>query len=103
MYQHALDVIDKESFLYGAVEGNRLGLSLLELATALHLHAPRIESDYQYYRTEVQANYPQLNECEYWLDWHGHQACSIDELIKLTNATQDSNKGRWEIQSLSDV
>ncbi|KAI8056274.1 hypothetical protein BDF22DRAFT_674667 [Syncephalis plumigaleata] len=103
LYQHALNVINKESFLHGTTEGNKLGSSLLELTTALHLHAPRIESGYQYYRTEVQANYAQLKECEYWLDWHGHQACSIDELIKLANATQDANDDHWEIQPLSNV
>ncbi|GES84353.1 UDP-glucose:Glyco protein glucosyltransferase-domain-containing protein [Rhizophagus clarus] len=88
VYNAALDVIESKQYL-----STPTSISILEFSLSLHTTAPAIQAYYHYYNTTVVPSKQEFDvnfnpECEVWVDWHGHQACNVENFKKLTGISK---------------
>lgn len=87
LYNRFLEVLEEDGHLT-----DPLALSSFKLAVSLHSSAPRIEAQYQFYKTSVE---PSLGasgcESQAWVDFAGKQYCS-PELVGDGSAMKRSHK-----------
>ncbi|CAG8437569.1 1716_t:CDS:10 [Acaulospora morrowiae] len=98
VYNSAFDIIEKNQFL-----STPTTKSLVEFALSLHTTAPAIHAYYHYYNATVMPSRSDSNQtfnsdCEVWIDWYDHQACSVEEFQNLVGFT-DFEKFKLDVVS----
>ncbi|CAI2171010.1 14159_t:CDS:10 [Funneliformis geosporum] len=94
VYNTALGVVESKKYLSAPTS-----ISILEFALSLHTTAPVIQSYYHYYDANVVPSRQEFNnnfnpECDVWVDWYGHQACSIEDFKNLSGF---GKSGKYDI------
>ncbi|KAJ3023155.1 hypothetical protein HKX48_004096 [Thoreauomyces humboldtii] len=82
-------------------------MPFLKLALATHSNAPRVQSHYQLYATDIVPKFTSVKgkttgssfntSCESWVDWYGSQICAPEELLKSVEAF--ANRRKDEVSS----
>jgi len=88
LYYAALDVIESKQYLSAPTS-----ISILEFSLSLHTTAPAIQAYYHYYNVTVVPSKQELGnnfnpECDVWIDWYGHQVCTVEDFKKLSGISE---------------